>query len=41
MSRLVNFEIPPGVYEVLDSKKLLTDLVRIFIVTEDEIEISF
>ena len=34
-SRFVKFELPSGLYEVIDIKNTLTDLVKIKIVTDD------
>ena len=34
-SRFVNFELPPGVYEMIDIKNTLNDLVKVSVVTDD------
>ena len=34
-SRLVNFELPPGVYEMIDIESTVNDLVKINVVTDD------
>ena len=34
-SRFVNFELPPGVYEMTDIKNTINDLVKVSVVTDD------